>query len=279
MGNLEGKVALVTGASKPTGIGYAIALTLAREGADVIVCDLGHKLEGFEGYCRFAGMDEVEALSEKIRALGRKSLVVQLDVTSPESIAQMAEKVKAEFGKLDILCNNAGAAPGPNLIEFQDPKAWHATIDTNLHGTFFVTRALVPLMKNQPEQGAVIINTASRAGKVPKGGQAAYCVAKAGVIMLTKVMALEFAPYKIRVNAVCPGQIETDMREWGYKVEAFIKGRNVDQVIKDTADSVPLKRIGKPSEVAEVVAFLASEKSSYLTGQAINVTGGQLMEL
>ena len=279
MGDLSGKTALVTGASKPTGIGYAIALALAREGADVIVSDLGHKLEGFEGYCRFAAMDEVESLSQKIKDMGRRSLVAQVDVTSQESIAAMAEKVKAEFGGLDILCNNAGAAPGPNLIEFQDPKAWHATLDTNLHGTFFVTRALVGLMKNRPGTGAVIINTASRAGKVPTGGQAAYCVAKAGVIMLTKVMALEFAPYKIRVNAVCPGQIETDMREWGYKLEAFVKAKPVEQVVKDTADSIPLKRIGKPSEVAEMVVFLASDKSSYMTGQAINVTGGQLMEL
>lgn len=279
MGDLKGKIALVTGASKPTGIGYAISLALAREGADVIVCDLGHNLPGFDGYCRFAAMDEVEALAEKIRGSGKRSLVIQLDLTSKESIAEMAEKVKAEFGRLDILCNNAGAAPGPNLIEFQDPKAWQATLDTNLNGTFFVTRALLPLMKNKPEPGGAIINTASRAGKVPKGGQAAYCVAKAAVIMLTKVMALEFAPYKIRVNAVCPGQIETDMREWGYKVEAFVKSKNVEQVIKDTADSIPLKRIGKPSEVAEAVVFLASDKSSYLTGQAVNVTGGQLMEL
>jgi NAD(P)-dependent dehydrogenase (short-subunit alcohol dehydrogenase family) len=278
MGDLSGKIALVTGASKPTGIGYAIAIALAEAGADVAVCDLGHGLPGFDGYCRFAGMDEVEALAEKIRGMGRKSLAIQLDVTSPQSIAAMAEKVKTEFGRLDILCNNAGAAPGPNLIEFQDIKAWHATMDTNLHGTFFVTRALLPLMKNLPG-GATIVNTASRAGKFPKGGQAAYCVAKAALIMLTKVMALEFAPYQVRVNAVCPGQIETDMRDWGYKLEAFVKAKPVDQVVKDTADSVPLKRIGKPSEVAELVAFLAGPRSSYMTGQAINVTGGQLMEL
>ena len=138
-----------------------------------------------------------------------------------------------------------------------------------------VTRAVLPLMT----AGGSIINTASRAGKVPPLFNGAYAVAKAGVIMLTKVMALELAGMSIRVNAVCPGQIMTDLEKWRFGLEAQFYSCTVDDREQAMCQTIPLRRIGSPDEVAGLVAFLASKESSYMTGQAVNVTGGQLMEL
>ncbi len=278
MGKLEGKVALVTGASKPTGIGAAIALKLAKEGANVVVSDRGRDLEDFPGYCRIGNTDEMNALVEQIEKTGVKALAHPVDVTRPDQIAELAKAVDEKFGGLDVLCNNAGASPGPNSIENLDEKAWMTTMDINLHGTFRVTRALLPLMKRKAPGGS-IINTASRAGKVPRAFMASYCVAKAGVIMLTKVMAMELAKMGIRANCICPGQIDTELGRWGWKLQAFADGRTFEQGVENLVRTIPLGRVGTAEEVADLVAFLASDESSYITGQAINITGGQLMEL
>jgi NAD(P)-dependent dehydrogenase (short-subunit alcohol dehydrogenase family) len=176
-----------------------------------------------------------------------------------------------------VLCNNAGATFGvPNLFHTYPEGDWLKTIDVNLHSVFRVTRAALPLMT---DSGGVIINTASRAGKVPPLFNSAYAVAKAGLIMLTKVMALELAGLNIRVNAVCPGQIMTDLEKWRFGLEAQFYSCTVAEREQAMCQTIPLRRIGSPDEVAGLVAFLASQESSYMTGQAVNVTGGQLMEL
>ncbi len=278
MGMLEGKVALVTGASKPTGIGAAIALRLAREGANLVIADRGRDLEDFPGYVRIGTTDEMESLAAEIEKLGVKALAHPVDVTSTDSIAELAGAIDRKFGTLDILCNNAGASPGPQAIEAMEEKAWMSTIDINLHGTFRVTRAMIPVFK-QKKPGGSIINTSSRAGKVPRAFVGAYCVAKAGVIMLTKVLAIELAKLGIRVNCICPGQIDTDLGRWGWKLQAFADGSTLDEEMDNLTKGIPAGRIGTPDEVADLVAFLASDQASYITGQAINITGGQLMEL
>jgi NAD(P)-dependent dehydrogenase (short-subunit alcohol dehydrogenase family) len=278
MGRLEGRVALVTGASKPTGIGAAIALRFAREGADVVIADRGRDLEDFPGYCRIGNTDEMNELAEELKKAGVKALAHPVDVTDPEQIAELSGAVERNFGRLNILVNNAGASPGPNAIEALDEKAWMTTLDINLHGTFRVTRALLPLLK-EGGQGGSIINTASRAGKVPRAYMASYCVAKAGVIMLTRVMAIEFAKLGIRCNCICPGQIDTELGRWGWRLQAFADGRTLEQGMDNLKKGIPAGRVGTPEEVADLVAFLASDESSYITGQAINITGGQLMEL
>jgi len=161
-------------------------------------------------------------------------------------------------------------------VHTYDEDAWMKTIDINLHSVFRMSRAVLPLMT---ATGGTIINTASRAGKVPPIFNGAYAVAKAGVIMLTKVMAKELAGAGIRVNAICPGQIMTDLEKWRFGLEAQFFESTVEERETEMCKSIPLARIGKPEEVANLVTFLASEASSYLTGQAINITGGQLMEL
>jgi NAD(P)-dependent dehydrogenase (short-subunit alcohol dehydrogenase family) len=275
--DLRGKTALVTGSGKKTGIGFAIAEKLAACGVNVIVADLGRPQED-PGAVRTGTAAEMAAIARELRAsFGVDTLAVELDVTRPESVSAMVARVRERFAGVQILCNNAGASFGvPSAVHTYDEQGWLRTVDVNLHGVFRVSRAVVPLMLGT---GGSIINTASRAGKCPPLFNGAYAVAKAGVIMLTKVMAKELAGAGIRVNAVCPGQIGTDLEQWRFELEARVLNTTVAEREREMCATIPLGRIGSPDEVANLVAFLASSQSSYMTGQAINVTGGQLMEL
>jgi NAD(P)-dependent dehydrogenase (short-subunit alcohol dehydrogenase family) len=274
--DLKGRVAVVTGSGKRTGIGYAIARQLAENGAHVVVTDLG-VASGDDQQVPTGTSDEMADIADTLsNDYGIRTLALNLDVGDAAAIADMAAAVKDAFGRVDILCNNAGASFGvPNAVHTYDETAWMKTIDINLHGVFRVSRAVIPLMSG----GGVIVNTASRAGKVPAIFNGAYAVAKAGVIMLTKVMAAELAGMGIRVNAVCPGQIMTDLERWRFDLEARFFNTTSEEREAEMCKTIPLARIGKPDEVAQLVAFLASDASSYMTGQAVNVTGGQLMEL
>jgi len=274
---LSGKTAVVTGAGKRSGIGYAVACKLAAEGASVAVADLGRDADP-ELAVKTGGEGEMAEIAQEIaQTHGVDTLAVNLDVTHAESIAVMVDTIGRRFDKIHILVNNAGASFGvPNAVHTYDETAWMKTIDVNLHGVFRVSRALLPMMIMD---GGTIINTASRAGKVPALFNGAYAVAKAGVIMLTKVMALELAGNGVRVNAVCPGQIATDLEKWRFGLEAQFFGSTIEEREKEMCKTIPLGRIGSPDEVGDLVAFLASDRASYMTGQAINITGGQLMEL
>jgi NAD(P)-dependent dehydrogenase (short-subunit alcohol dehydrogenase family) len=271
---LGGKVALVTGAGKKTGIGYAIAKKLAALGTDVVIADLGR--EDTSSPVKTGAFGEMETIaSELSKEFDVATLAVPCDVTDPASIGAMADAIRERFGKIDILCNNAGASFGvPNSVMNYDESAWMRTIDVNLHGVFRVSRAIVPMMG----KGGAIVNTSSRAGKVPPLFNGAYAVAKAGVIMLTKVMARELAGAGIRVNAVCPGQVMTDLEKWRFELEAKFYKTTPEEREKVMCATIPLGRIGSIEEIASLVVFLASEESSYMTGQAVNISGGQLME-
>jgi NAD(P)-dependent dehydrogenase (short-subunit alcohol dehydrogenase family) len=275
--DLKGKVAVVTGAGKRTGIGFGIAQGLAACGCRLVVADLGSA--GREGGVVAAGSAaEMEAIAAEFKTTHQvEALAVSVDITRSESVAQLADRIREAFGQVDILCNNAGAVFGvPNAVHTYPEADWLRTVDVNLHGAFRVSRALLPLMFGRPGS---IVNTASRAGKVPPIFNGAYAVAKAGLIMLTKVMARELAGAGIRVNAVCPGQIRTDMETWRAPLEAGFLNETVETRNRRVLDTIPLNRFGTPEEVGRVVAFLASGASSYMTGQALNITGGQLMEL
>lgn len=277
MGELDNKTAIVTGSGKKTGIGYAIAEKLACLGADVVIADLGSAPDSDAdvGTGTTREMEEIAAfLASEYKV---RTLAVDMDVTDTAKVAAMAEKVKQEFGRVDVLCNNAGATFGvPNGVQTYPEDAWIKTVDVNLHSVFRVSKAIIPLMQ---ENGGTIVNTASRAGKVPPLFNGAYAVSKAGVIMLTKVMAKELAGFKIRVNAICPGQIMTDLERWRFGLEAQFFNTTVEEQEHKMCATIPLGRIGSPAEVAEMVAFLAGDASSYVTGQALNICGGQLMEL
>ncbi|SHJ74724.1 3-oxoacyl-[acyl-carrier protein] reductase [Desulfatibacillum alkenivorans DSM 16219] len=275
--DLKGQVALITGAGKTTGIGYAIAEKMAACGADVVITDLGGPgpRESEQAPPTTDEMNETAAgLAAKY---GVKVIAVEMDVTDTESVNKMAEVVKTEFGRMDALFNNAGASFGvPSTIHDYDEGAWLRTIDVNLHGVYRVSKALAPLLR---ENKGRIVNVASRAGKFPALFNGAYSVAKAGVIMLSKVMAKELGGEGVRVNAICPGQIMTDLQRWRLNLEAQVFQTTFEDRKAEMCKTIPLGYIAEPEEVASLAVYLVSKESSYLTGQAINVTGGQLMEL
>jgi NAD(P)-dependent dehydrogenase (short-subunit alcohol dehydrogenase family) len=275
--DLKGKTAIITGSGKKTGIGYAIAKKLASCGSHVIIADLGQPPVP-EAAVNTGTREQMDIISADLaQTYGVKTLAVAVDVTDNGAIGEMMEKIKKCFDHIDILCNNAGASFGvPNTVLSYDETAWIRTVDVNLFSVFRISRAVIPLMLGKP---AAIINTASRAGKVPPIFNSAYAVAKAGVIMLTKTMAKELGGAGIRVNAICPGQIATDLEKWRFGLEASFFSTTVEEREKEMCKTIPLGFIGVPRDAADLVAFLASDASRYITGQAINLDGGQCMEL
>jgi NAD(P)-dependent dehydrogenase (short-subunit alcohol dehydrogenase family) len=275
--DLKGKTAVVTGAGKKTGIGYAIAKSLASRGAHVVIADLG-RLPEAASPIRTGTREEMETIAAELSELfGVRAFAAEVDVTDPASLVRMAETLRERCGHIHILVNNAGASFGvPADILSYDEAAWIRTVDVCLFSVFRVSRVVLPLMLGEP---GAIINTASRAGKVPPLFNSAYAAAKAGVIMLTKTMAKELASRNIRVNAICPGQIRTDLEQWRFGLEASFFGSTVEEREEEMCKTIPLGRIGNPEDAGRLVAFLASEASRYITGQAINLDGGQCMEL
>lgn len=274
---LKGKTALVTGAGNKNGIGYAIARKMAESGANIVIADLVKTQDGTNPLITGMRDEMVKLVADLAEEFKIQALFVDVDVTRSTSVKQMADVVGSKFEHIHVLCNNAGTVLGvPNAVHTYDEDAWLKTVDVNLHGVFRVSKAVVPLMM---ETGGTIINIASRAAKVPPLFNGAYAVAKAGVVMLTKVMARELAGSGIRVNAVCPGVIATDFTTWRFELEAQILDSTPEDRQTETVQTIPLGRLGTSEEVAKLVAFLACGQSSYMTGQAINVTGGQLMEL
>jgi 3-oxoacyl-[acyl-carrier protein] reductase len=248
MWDLTGKTALVTGASR--GIGRAIAIALAEAGADVAV--------------NYAGSEAAAAETAKaIEALGRKALVIQANVGKSAEFEAMVAQVLETFGKLDILVNNAGITRD-NLIMRMKEEEFDEVIETNLKGVFNGIKAVTRSMMKQ--RHGRIINISSVVGSLGNPGQANYVASKAGVIGLTKSAAKELASRGITVNAVAPGFIATDMTD---QLPADMK----EKLEKD----IPLGRVGRPEEVASAVLYLASDASSYMTGQTIHVDGGMFM--
>ena len=274
--DLKGKTALITGAGKRTGMGYAIASKIACCGANVIIADLG--VQDADSAIKTAPAHEMMEISTEIAEKFKvRTLPVTVDVCDTLSVNEMVEAVKEVFDHVDIVCNNAGAAFGvPNTLSNYDETLWLKTIDVNLNGTYRVSKAVLPLMMGKP---GAIVNTASRAGKFPPLFNGAYACAKAGVIMFTKVMAKEMGGLGIRVNAICPGQVYTDLLKWQLELEAGFYGNTFEERKAEMAKEIPLGFIGEIEDAANLAAFLASDESRYITGQAINLCGGQLMEL
>lgn len=275
--DLKGKTALIIGAGKKDGIGYAISEKLASCGTNIIIADLG-QLAAEKTDVATGTTQEMEDIANGLASeFGVQTLAVDVDVTNTDSIAQMVKKIKKQFKTIDILCNNAGASFGvPSATHEYDEAAWLKTVDLNLHGVFRVTKAVVPMMI---EKGGSIVNTSSKAGKAPPLFNGAYAVAKAGVSMLTKVLATELAGSKIRANAICPGVIQSSLTDWRFDLEAQFFGTTSEERVQEMCKTIPLGRLGTQADVGSLVTFLASDESSYITGQAINITGGQLMEL
>ncbi len=242
---LKDKVALVTGASR--GLGRAIALQLAAEGARVTV-----------NYMKSA--DQAETVVKEIISRGGSAAAVQADITSLPEVEKMVDILYEQFGSIDILVNNAGVTKDELLISMT-PEDWDSVIKTNLGGLFNCTKAVAKYMMVQ--KSGRIINISSVAGERGGRGQSNYAASKGGINAFTRSVAMELAPKKITVNAVAPGVVETEM-------SSTVIRRAKDIIL----DAVALKRLGQPEEIAKVVAFLASDDASYITGEVIRVDGG-----
>jgi NAD(P)-dependent dehydrogenase (short-subunit alcohol dehydrogenase family) len=272
MYDLKGKVAIVTGAGRKLGIGRGIALRLARDGADVAVADICREFEEFPGY----GLGMWEGLKEtadEISAEGVRGLPVRVDVTDAAQVEEMVRQTVEALGRLDIIVNNAGGVVGPAPVIAMEEAAWNKTMAINATGTFLCSRAAARQMLAQG-QGGKIINISSIAGKHGRAFLAAYSAAKAAIIGLTRVMAMELGAANVQVNAVCPGEVDTDLQRWGWKLEADFRGVPYEEVTKAAISLIAAGRLETPQDVADLVAFLASRQSDYITGQAINVDGG-----
>ena len=243
---LENKIALVTGAAR--GIGQAIALQLAADGADLALCDV-----------KAEWLDDTVA---KVKALGRRAEAYAMDVANGAAVGEAVAKILADFGRIDVLVNNAGITRDTLLIRMTE-EDWDAVLDINLKGAFLVTKAVVKSMMKQ--RSGAIVNIASVVGIMGNPGQANYTASKAGLIALTKTTAKEMGSRNVRVNAVAPGFIRTAMTD---KLAAPVK----DAMLK----MVPLGRLGEPEDVAKAVAFLASDAAAYVNGQTLAVCGGMV---
>jgi NAD(P)-dependent dehydrogenase (short-subunit alcohol dehydrogenase family) len=278
MYDLQGKVALVTGAAGKQGMGRAIAVRLAQEGADVDINDISQfdvRRSEDDRIEEWMGLKSVEA---EIISLGRKALIVEADITSSQQVTEMVTKCTNTFGKIDILVNNSGIVGPRDSINTSD-EVWANALGVNLSGPFYLARAVAKGMIERG-QGGKIINISSVGGKEPSPGSPAYTASKYGVLGLTVSLATELGKYNINVNAVCPGLIYTNMGT-GISVRKIMRelGISEDEAIDKAYSSIILNppalgRIGRTSDVANMVAFFASSESDYLTGQAINVDGG-----
>jgi len=245
---LPGKVAIVTGGRR--GIGKAIALALAEAGADIAICD------------RVIEDGEVKAVADEVQQLGRRSLAVRADITQKADVDSMVQRVVDEFGVIDILVNNAAMNIRAPLLELGG-DGWDRVIDTDLKGYYLCSQAVGKRMVEQKRGN--IINIASTAAIKAAPEMGAYCIAKAGVVMLTRVLALELAQYNIRVNAVAPYMVKTKFSQplW-----------SDPETLKQLESEIPLGRLAEPGDIIGSVLFLASDASSYITGHTIIVDGG-----
>lgn len=245
--SLTGKIAVVTGGAQ--GIGQAIATTLAQEGSDVVVADLD--------------ANRCEETVARVQQLGRKAMAVSVNVGDWDQVKGMIDQVQKEWQRIDVLVNNAGITRDGLLLRMKE-EDWQAVLQVNLTGTFFCVKAVLPTMSRQ--RSGRIVNIASIVGAIGNIGQANYAASKAAVIGLTKTVAREYASRNITVNAVAPGFIDTAMTQ---DLSAETKEALLNQI--------PLKRLGQPSDIADAVSFLCSEKAGYITGHVLHVNGGMHM--
>lgn len=262
---LRGKTAIVTGAGRLRSIGRPIALELARQGVNVVLTGTGRPPDRYPPDEQAVGWRDIDSVADEVRAAGAEALALVSDVSDPEAVEELVRRAVAQFGRLDIIVNNAGAARGEDRVPVVDlaVETWRKVIDVNLTGTFLAARAAARQMIAQG-QGGCIINISSIASRVAGASAAAYSASKAGINALSHALALELAPHRIRVNAVLPGVIET----------ARMDDLGRDDRWQATLRRIPLGTAGTGMEIAYLCTYLCSDMGAWITGQDLTVDGG-----
>ena len=281
MYDLNGKVAIVTGAGGRHGIGRAIALRLAQEGADVVVTDIQSSLENMRPADSKAGWRALPSVVEEIEALGRQGLGLYSDVSDSAQVTDMVGRTLEQFGRIDILVNNAGSQPGPDrvLVVDLEESAFDEVMRVNVRGTYLCSKAVAQHMIGRGGGGKIIV-ISSGAGKRGRARFAAYCASKFALIGFTQSLAQELGEHKINVNAICPGLVDTERTDF---IAAALapEGQSAEEhrvlMIRERSEAIPLGRVAAGEDIARTAAFLASSESDYLTGLSISVAGGSEM--
>ncbi|HVO26786.1 MAG TPA: SDR family NAD(P)-dependent oxidoreductase [Candidatus Margulisiibacteriota bacterium] len=270
---LEGKVAIVTGAGRPKGIGRATALRLAEHGATVVVADLCRK---YEGDLAFYGVGDdwaqLQRVVSEVEGRGARGLACKVDVTRRDEVANCVAETVTTFGRIDILFNNAGTAVGVGPFLAMTQQQWDLSLNVNVTGLFHFCQLVIPKMIDTG--GGVIINTSSTAGLGAGELMCGYHTSKFAVVGFTKAIAAEFGQFGIRCNTICPGMVDTDLGDSEYEFIAQMEGITIDEARRRAAEKIALRRQCGPEEVADVVAYLCSPAAGYLSGVALPVAGG-----
>ena len=285
MYDLSGKVAIVTGAGGRHGIGRAIATRLAREGADVVVTDITQSVEAIRPEDRAEGWEGLPSVVEEIEAVGRQALGLFSDVSDSAQVDEMVAQALDRFGKIDILVNNAGSRPGRDrvpVVELEE-DAFDEVLRVNVRGTYLCSRAVARHMvaRTDANRGnGKIITISSGAGKRGIARYAVYCASKFALVGFTQALAQEMAPHRVNVNAICPGLVDTERVDF-IAAALAAEGESAEEhravMVQERSTRVPMGRIARGDDIANMAAFLASAESDYMTGLSISVSGGSEM--
>lgn len=280
--DLKNKVAIVTGAGRTQGLGAAIVRRLAQEGARLVIHDLGQTKGEMAPQHGVGLVDELEQVAESVRALGAEATTFAGDMLLEADVEAMVAHAVRTFGRVDILVNNAGVGYlfGPLLDMTQE--RWDTTLGVNLRGCFFAIKHVARQMVKQGPQGdwgaGRIVSVASRAAKSGSSYTSAYVASKHGLVGLTRAAAIELGPHRINVNTVCPNHVTTGLGAWQNEFMAKARGySSVDDYLAAMRGRIPLGRVGLVDDTAKAVAFLCSSEATYITGEAMNVSGGEEM--
>jgi NAD(P)-dependent dehydrogenase (short-subunit alcohol dehydrogenase family) len=272
MQSLDGKVALVTGAGRPGGLGEAICLRLAAAGARIVVTDLGRTRENV-GAAHVGSASDTEAVAARVTETGSEAIAVTLDVRDEHQVQAAVRRSVDAFGRLDILVNNAGIGYLISPLVETPAEQWRTVLEVNLTGAFLCTKHAAAQMIRQG-QGGRVVNVASQAAKSGHRHMSAYTASKHGMVGLTRSAAIELGPHGITVNAVCPNHVTTGLGTVQNEYFARLNGQTVEEYLAAMRERIPLRRVGLPADTAGAVAFLCSEEGAYVTGEAMNVSGG-----
>jgi meso-butanediol dehydrogenase/(S,S)-butanediol dehydrogenase/diacetyl reductase len=275
-GQFAGKVALCTGAGRSAGLGAAILKALAAQGCKVVFTDL-LSAEAELSAAHIGTRQEMQAMVDEIRAAGGEALALPLDVRDESQVIAVLQQAVSQLGSLDILINNAGVGFLIQPLTETSRERWQTVLDVNLTGAFLCTKHAAQHMQRQG-RGGRIVNIASQAAKSGHLHMSAYTASKHGLIGLTRAAAMELGPHGITVNAVCPNHVTTGLGAVQNQYFASLRGfEGVEQYLQDMRSRIPLRRLGLPADTAQACVFLCSEAAAYITGEAMNVSGGMEM--